>query len=321
LQLALSKSKAGRIRLDRGVHDALDDFRWLADNLFDRPTRLYELVEQVPTLVGATDACGVGLGGVSFDLRTDSHPRLWRLPVPADLSEQLVSDKNRSGTITNSDLELAATVLHHECSVTHADVRERTVHTGCDNTPSVAWQRKKSVTTNSPPSYLLRLQALHQRFHRYYPVVSYLPGIVNDMADIMSRAWHLTDDEILLLFETRFPQTRSWKLWTPPPHMTSAVMSALRRKRSKPESFLRAPVLPRTTGSAGKNSAVNLASILAYKAKLNPRTPSCSSKFLPTGIGTDASPRVVSPYELALWKTPSAQLAKRLRHWGPRTLV
>jgi hypothetical protein len=56
-----------RIRLLKGVHDCLDDFRWIANDLASRPTRLYEIVPQThPELLGAQDACGFGMGGVWF---------------------------------------------------------------------------------------------------------------------------------------------------------------------------------------------------------------------------------------------------------------
>jgi hypothetical protein len=70
-------------------------------------------------------------------------------------------------------------LMQHEAYAHTSDIRERTTHTGCDSTPAAAWQHPGSVTTASPPAYLLRIQALHQRFHRYHPTVTYLPGIYN----------------------------------------------------------------------------------------------------------------------------------------------
>jgi hypothetical protein len=40
LQLALPHAQSGSIHLDHGVHDALNDFRWLRNNLFKRLTHL-----------------------------------------------------------------------------------------------------------------------------------------------------------------------------------------------------------------------------------------------------------------------------------------
>ena len=182
-QLQLALQDKARIRLDRGVHDALADFQWLKDNLASRPTRLYELVELPPTVSGADDACRLGMGGVVFHLRTDAPPTLWRTPFPTDLGDRLVSQSNPTGDVCMADFELAATVMQQEAYVHFADVRERTTHTCSDNTPAIAWQRRGSVTTNSAPAYLLRLQALHQRHHRYHPTFSHIPGVANGMAD------------------------------------------------------------------------------------------------------------------------------------------
>jgi hypothetical protein len=38
---------------------------------------------------------------------------------------------------------------------------------GTDNTPALAWQGKGSVSITGPAAYILRMQALHQRFHRW----------------------------------------------------------------------------------------------------------------------------------------------------------
>ena len=89
-------------------------------------------------------------------------PIVWRAPFPPQLQAALVTWENPKGTITNSDLELAATIAHQDVLVHTFDLRERTIHTGSDNTPAVYWQRKGSTTTTKPPAGLLRLQALHQ---------------------------------------------------------------------------------------------------------------------------------------------------------------
>ena len=142
--------------------------------------------QDVPDVLGASDACGYGIGGVAFPqthvqsrIRCDGEDRsglqsppltqgtpiVWQSKLPADVTDSLITFDNPHGTITNSDLELMATIIHKDV-VAHAfDVRERTVTTGTDNTPALAWQGKGSVSTTDPVAYLLRLQALHQRYH------------------------------------------------------------------------------------------------------------------------------------------------------------
>ena len=125
LQFALkSRPAEHRINLSKGVHDALNDFRLLVDDLARRPTRLYELVPLSPTLIGTHDASGHGAGGIwlpseSAIPRThlENHPIVWRMPFPASITRDLASFENPKGPITNSDLELAGSLLHHEAAV------------------------------------------------------------------------------------------------------------------------------------------------------------------------------------------------------------
>jgi hypothetical protein len=81
------------------------------------------------------------------------------------VQRNLVSTENPKGSVTNSDLELAATIIQHDVICHNYDVRERTIHTGMDNQATQAWQQRGSTTTNAVPAFLLRLQAIHQRFH------------------------------------------------------------------------------------------------------------------------------------------------------------
>jgi hypothetical protein len=162
-----------------------------------------------------------------------------------------------------------------------------------------AWQRKGSVTTNAAPAYLLCLQSIHQRFHRYRPDTVYLPGPLNVMSDDCSRLWHLSDSQLLAYFNATYPQTTSWRLWHPTPTMLSTVIFALRKTRSASESFLVAPTQRTTPLLSGPPSVSTLASIHTYRAPSNAPTPYSSSKstgcslllaVLSTLNGTDTQP-------------------------------
>jgi hypothetical protein len=336
LQEALRHQSDGRIRLSRGVHDTLDDLRWLANDLAIRPTRLYEIVPQPdPELLGAQDASGDGMGGVWFPASTSllerpangsaaesstadsAGPILWRAQFDADITRDLVSYQNPSGTITNSDLELAASLVQHDIAAHRFDIRERTIATGSDNTPTVAWQSKGSTTTVSAPAYLLRLQALHQRFHRYHSSSFFVPGKLNAMADDCSRLWHLTDEDLLSHFESHYPQTASWRLVHPLPAMLSSVTSALRRQRPEPGSFLHEPPPTIIPGKSGPTFATISLSTLG---SLETATPSFSYKSLPTAIEQASLPPVAGLSSLARWKAPSVRWDRPLQAWGPKTL-
>ena len=349
LQEALRHQEPGaRIRLSQGVHDCLDDFRWITNDLATRPTRLYEIVPQTyPELLGAQDACGYGMGGVWFPASPrlqsrptqsstsaaneahvdhDSHPPLaskdegpilWRARFPPDIVQDLVSFDNPHGRITNSDLELAATIIQNDVAVNHYDVRERTISSGSDNTPAVAWQQKGSTTTTSAPAYLLRVQALHQRYHRYLSTVFYLPGVVNIMSDDASRLFELSDPDILTHFNTQYPQTNSWRIAHPTSEMLSSVTSALRRKRVDPASFLRAPIPTTKLGSSGPSS---VATSTLTPGSLMWGTRYCSYKSLGSGTVPDTSHPVRDLSSLAQWKEPCVQWGRLSPAWGPLTL-
>jgi hypothetical protein len=335
LQEALRHKSDGRIRLSRGVHDTLADFLWLAQDLSSRPTRLFEIVPQPsPELVGAQDASGRGMGGVWFPASNallerpasgsaakhlpSTGPLLWRARFDADVSKDLVTFENPTGAITNSDLELAASVVQHDVAAHAFDVRERTIASGSDNTPTVAWQRKGSTTTTSAPAYLLRVQALHQRFHRYYSSAFFVPGTLNAMADDCSRLWTLSDEQLLSHFDLTYPQTASWRLATPRPAMLSSVTSALHKHRPAPESFLHAPVPTTAPGASGPVFAR-----ISWSTLGSPTCPtqSYSYRCLPNAIAQASLPPASGLSSLERWRAPSARWVRPLQAWGPQTLA
>lgn len=320
LQTAFQKplDNGHRLRLDANVHAFLDDFRWLAHTLENRPTRIAEIIPGDPRTIGACDAAGSGMGGVHFVPGAVSgtiRPIAWRQRYPAAVTAALVSYDNPSGTISNSDLELAGTVAHHDVLVHATDMREHTTYNLHDNTPAVAWQRKGSTTTTGPAAYLLRIQALHQRFHRYVPRHDYIPGLVNAMADDCSRLWELTDSQFLAYFNRTYPQSVSWELCPLAPPLNSALTSALFETRSAPASFLAVPALLTSTGTDGPTSVAPSISILGSTKST---TRSLFSKFsVPDTVTGDLLP-AKQLSALVPWTTPYAPSVRRSPAWGPR---
>jgi hypothetical protein len=311
----------GRIRVSANIRANLQDFAWLAESLHDRPTRLRELVAQPPEIFGTSDASGQGMGGIILPpphLQAKSRPLIWRIPFGPGIQRNLATQDNPKGPITNSDLELAAIILQHDVICQNYDVRELTIHTSTDNQAAQAWQQRGSATTNATPAYLLRLQAIHQRFHRYMPLLSYLPGKLNTMADDASRLWHLSDQQLLTYFNTNYPQYLSWQLYQPQPEMNSAVTSALHRQRSLPASFLHAPMQPTPIGESGSNSATPFRWIPSSRTS---KIQSQSCKSTASGTESELLHPAVNQSDLARWRTRYVPLARRSRHWGPKTLA
>lgn len=317
LQEALRKVHKRRIRLTDAAHDFLDDIRWLVDSLSSRPTRFREVVPTAVRVLGATDACRMGMGGVLFlpTKHQSLQPILWRAPFPPSITSNLVSFDNPSGTITNSDLELAGTIAQHDVLNQVADVRECTIATLTDNTPAQAWQTKGSTTTTGPAAYLLRLQALHQRHYRYLPQVHYIPGPANAMADDCSRRWDLDDTELLSHFASSYPQTQSWQLCQLRPAMHSSLISALQRQRPAPESLLPHKTSTTRVGLSGFNFATTFTKIPTLPQL---PIPSSSSKSLLSASEMEDPPAAVSPSAIAQYLTPSVRWARRSPFWGPR---
>ncbi len=324
MQNALSTGTKTRIALKRGVHQALNDFRWLHANISDRPTRIAELVPLTPQALGFHDASGSqGAGGVWFPTPElvprkgvdPDTPLLWRLPWPQDLVDKLVSDDNPSGTITSADFELAGGLLHLDAIAHCYDIRERTIVSKTDNLNTMFWERKGSCTTDSSPAYLLRLFGIHQRHHRYIPRHDYQPGLSNQMADDASRLFYLSDAAFLDYFNTTYPQPTSYKLVSPRPETISSVISALHKKTCNVESLLVEPPPPTPTGQSGFSSAISWMSTPYSKPSSikYPSFKSSSTEFdmesvQPTGIRSS----------LEQLKSTYGQLHRRTSPWGPR---
>ena len=91
----------------------------------------------------------------------------------------LVSLKNPEGQVTNSNLELAVSMVYHACMEYLYNVWQKNTLSRNDKTAGLWWQRKGSTTSISPLAHLLHLQAMHQRFHSYTPRHDFVRGVNN----------------------------------------------------------------------------------------------------------------------------------------------
>ena len=324
LQNALSTKKGARVTLRKGVHDALDDFRWMHENIASRPTRIAELVPLAPSAEGHHDASGMGAGGVWFpgthlaqrQGTKNREPVVWRHEWPECVRLRLQTEDNPTGTITNSDLELAGGLLHLESIVQTFDCRERTLLSKGDNLATTFWERKGSTSSDKPASYLLRLFGMHQRFHHYVSRFDYISGPSNHIADSLSRHFHLTWPDLMRSLSPLFPKSAGYQVWTPSPAIVSAVTSALLRKQSPRESLLVEPPTPTPLGTSGLASQLDWASTPLSKPS---KTKYQSYKSLPT----EFVPENLQPTEiqsgLERLKITYGSLRRRSSTWGPRT--
>ena len=153
IQEALCHVKGKIVTLSKGVHEALADFCWLAEDVAKHPTRIYELVPLRPTMDGYHNASGYMCGGVvlmgpmaihrvlppqpsatrPYPNPTGAHPVVWRAPFTKDVVDSLVSWKNPQGAVNNSELELAGGIIHSDCVAQCFVVTKRTVLSRTDN--------------------------------------------------------------------------------------------------------------------------------------------------------------------------------------------
>ena len=135
MQEALCHVKGKRFTLSPGVHDALDNLKWLTEDVAKPPTRMYELIPIRPTLDGYHNASGYMCGGVVLPgptttprklpphhraarpspNPTGAHPIVWRMSFPKNIVKSPVSWTNPQGTVNNSELELSGGVFHSDC--------------------------------------------------------------------------------------------------------------------------------------------------------------------------------------------------------------
>lgn len=170
LQEALRRPSQRRVCFTPAVHDFLDDFRALTSTISDRPTRIAELLPRAHSKSGASDALGVGVGGVHF-IPPDGtiQPLLWHQPLPSNITDCLITNDNLSGTITMNDFEIAACVARQDAIAQYDGIRSLTAQNFHDNITAVYWQHKSSATTMKGAAYFIHLQAFQQRFCRYVP--------------------------------------------------------------------------------------------------------------------------------------------------------
>ena len=80
-------------------------------------------------------------------------------------------------------------------------------------------------------AYLYCLSSLCCWHHQYYHEVSYIQGLANEMADIISCHHDLSNLQLLTLFNTCFPQDTPWCMCPLPPVMLSALNCSLQQRQ------------------------------------------------------------------------------------------
>jgi hypothetical protein len=257
------------------VRAALLDLQQLVTTLAARPTHVREILPaKDPDYIGYCDASAFGAGGVWFSGTSPVPETVWQLQWQPDITAAIFSQSNPTGAQTNSDLEMAAVVLHLivlEPLVPSVHHKLMQIHR--DNTLSVAWLTKMATkTVNSDAA------------HRLVRGLAHVAGADNNLADIASRAITRLDDNHVFLthFDNLFPlQERFWRHASPPPAQLSNVISTLRRQRLTMQRWT-VPLEP--PAGAGGNNTVQIVEQIRGCATRPPRSTASYSWDLLSGL-------------------------------------
>ncbi len=156
-----------------------------------------------------------GAGGVWFGLEKHLPPIVWHVAFPQDIQNQLVSQENPSGTISNSDLEMVGLIFQWLVLENFADLTHTHVACWCNNIPTVAWASRLLLTKAAKAAHLLRILALQMIACQASPITTlHVEGNKYHMADFASCSFtdFLDSTGFLTEFHQRFPlpQNASW---------------------------------------------------------------------------------------------------------------
>ena len=178
-------------------------------------------------------------GGVIIGEAMAIPPTVFRYEWPEFVQADLCSEANPGGSITNSDLELAALLLLFLVIETVVgNLQDKHVVLYSDNSPSVHWVQRLAVRSSPAAMQLIRALALRLHTTRASPLTTlHIAGNSNAMTDVPSRSfgsdpkWHCPSDaQNLTLYNTLFPlpSQESWNHFRLSSAIHTRVLSILR---------------------------------------------------------------------------------------------
>ncbi len=224
---------------NKPLFEAIKGMRTLLRESTTRPTRCKELVAGWPDYVGICDASSFGAGGIIIGELSPYRPTVFLIQWPPDVTDSVVTDKNRRGTLTNSDLELAGLLLlwlmiEHVCE----SLTEKRVALFSDNSPTVSWVQRLACRSSLIAEQLIHVLALRINKQRSCPLTTlHIAWDQNTMTDIPSRSfgsepnWHFkTEQDLLTFFNATFPLPHKnfWNVCQPTSKITMRMISILR---------------------------------------------------------------------------------------------
>jgi hypothetical protein len=241
---------------------ALCECRTFLRESVGNPTKCSRLITKWPDYIGVKDASSHGVGGIIIGENKAMCPTVFRLQWPDDITAAIISTANPSGTITNSDLEMAGLLLLWLIMEdTCPQLSGSHVALFSDNSPTVHWVQRMAAKHSKVAMQLIRALALRLQLTQASPLTPlHISGVHNAMTDIPSRSfgsekkWTCeTDEDLRSLFNTLFPlpSQASWNVFQPSAAICTKVISVLRTTVSTTDEWRRLPKRGTMLGTTG----------------------------------------------------------------------
>ncbi len=309
------------LRLNQTTRQALQDWLTLLPAALRNPIPCTDLMPAPADFVGYCDASKNGAGGIWFGLNKDLPPIVWRIPFPERIQQQVISQNNPHGKISNSDLEMIGLLFQWLVLEKFVDLAHAHVAIWCDNTPTVAWATKLLATKARTAARILRILALRMISCRASPLTTmHIPGNNNNMADFASRSFNVchTSKTFLTEFHKRFPlpQDASWVLCQLPNATIGHALSCLSMPTPSVASWRRLSQRASVTGGTGAHYFPPV-SIHTFKGWIQQKNLH-SYKFLLDESGK-VQPAQDAKSNLVACRQPSAPSERPLNWMGAET--
>jgi hypothetical protein len=125
---------------NESLHAAISNCQTILRESTSCPMQCRKLVAGWPDFIGVVDASSHGVGGVIIGQLSECPPTVFRLQWPPDITNNVISNANPKGAITNLDLELVGLVLlwlmmEHVCG----PLAEKCIALFSNNSSTVSW--------------------------------------------------------------------------------------------------------------------------------------------------------------------------------------
>jgi hypothetical protein len=141
-----------------------------------------------------------------------------------------VSAENPTGTINNSELELAGIIMSTHLAAQLTDHPHPNIWCASDNMAAVAWANNGSTLTHTPSALLLRLLGTLSYRRRFNLFAVHIAGTSNVLADTLSRHFDLFWPHLLHATVAPMAPQQSLRIVHLPSDTLSDVISALSRQ-------------------------------------------------------------------------------------------